>query len=173
MTTSSTASSAAAEERARARLEAHAAVHRWIEDALYGVLEALVARDIDGEIDGASTRFTRMRAVLEEHMRFEDEHVIPRYAPLAPKDGPGRLDHIAGDHTILIRNCDIAAGAMVALSSSSSLRDVLEQLPHLYRLIAALEHHTLREQNNVYGKIDAGDDVTNALKALVDRASRP
>src|ERR1043166_7255561 len=151
---------------AQARLDAHAAVHRFIEDELYGVLEARGARDGDG----AAARFTRMRAVLEEHMAWEEANVIPLYAPIAPKDGPGRLDHIAGDHTILIRNCDIARGAIDGLSSSSppSLRDVLEQLPHVYRLIAALEHHTLREQNNVYGKIDAGDDVTAALKALVD-----
>src|SRR3954464_1308270 len=96
---------------AEARLAAHAAVHHLLEDALYGVLERLVALDVDG----APTPLAPPRGGPEGHKGGGEEAVLPLYAPIAPKDGPGRLDHVAGDHTILLRNCDIATHAIDTL----------------------------------------------------------
>ena len=156
-------------------VDAHLAVHRWLEDRAYLVVEALVSSDVSR----ARRRFDGLAALLEEHMAFEEERVLPHYRGVAPSDGPGRADHVDGDHVILRRHVDAIDGALVEIEAASSLRAVLERLPIVYRLLATLEHHTAREQNNVYpameGALDhaALDDVTGALKALVERAPAP
>lgn len=158
-----------------ALVDAHLAVHRWLEDRAYLVLEALVARDVST----ARARFDVLASILEEHMAFEEERVLPFYRSVAPPDGPGRADHVDGDHVILRRNVDAIDGALVEMEAASALRAVLERLPIVYRLIATLEHHTAREQQSVYPALErsldgaALDDVTAALKALVDRAPAP
>lgn len=134
-----------------ALVAANAAVHRRCEDEAYGVLEALVRLDVTA----ATARFRALVDLLEEHMAFEEEHVMPAYAPLAPADGPGRADHLAGDHTILHRHLaliDATLGGLAATGADASLglRRVLEELPAVYRLLATLEHHTTREQSHVY-----------------------
>jgi hypothetical protein len=146
-----------------ALLDAHAAVHRGFDDAVYDVLTKLVALDVAG----ARARFHAFKALLEEHMAFEEARVLPLYEQVAPKDGPGRLDHVRGDHTILVRHLD-AIGAFLD-GELPSLRAVLEQLPVVYRLLATLEHHTVREQNNVYPVVAVADDVVTALEALAHR----
>lgn len=156
-------------------VDAHLALHVLLEDRAYLVLEALVAVDVST----ARARFDVLAALLEEHMAFEEEHVLPFYRSVAPKDGPGRADHVDGDHVILRRQVDAIDAALVEMEAASTLRAVLERLPALYRLLATLEHHTAREQRTVYPtlerELDAAfrDDVTAALKALVERAPAP
>ena len=155
----------------RALLDAHAAVHRWLEERAYATIEALVATDVVR----ARVLFDGFARVLAEHMAFEDERVLPVYTRVAPKDGPGRADHVEGDHTILRRHVD-AIVALLDEVEGAPLRAVLERLPVVYRLLGTLEHHTAREQNNVYPALaralpSAIDDVTAALTGLVKRAS--
>lgn len=156
-------------------VDAHLAVHRWLEDRAYLVLEALVACDVST----ARARFDGLAAILEEHMAFEEQHVLPCYRSVAPSDGPGRADHVDGDHVILRRHVDAIDGALVEVEAASTMRAVLERLPVVYRLLATLEHHTAREQQSVYPALERAldralcDDVTLALKALVERAPAP
>lgn len=145
-------------------LAAHVAVHAWIEEHTYRMIEALVTSRT-GEARGLFARITR---VLDVHMAFEDAHVLPLYRTLAPADGPGRADHIDGDHVILKRHL---VAINEALDSMTSLRAVLERLPIVYRLIATLEHHTTREQSTMYRAVArAFDDATRqrVLTALLD-----
>lgn len=156
-------------------VDAHLAVHLWLEDRAYLVLESLVASDVGT----ARARFDQLAAILEEHMAFEEEHVLPLYRSVAPADGPGRADHVDGDHVILRRHVDAIDAALVEMEASFTLRSVLERLPVVYRLLATLEHHTAREQKSVYPALAASldeaarDDVITALKALVSRAPAP
>lgn len=133
---------------AAALVEANTTVHRFCEDRAYEALEALVHQDVSR----ATSVWRSVLALLEEHMAFEDERVMPTYAPLAPADGAGRADHIAGDHTILLRHAAIIDESLAALAASPApaLRQILEELPKVYRLLATLEHHTAREQTHVY-----------------------
>ncbi len=153
-----------------ALLEIHGAVHAALEDAVYAVLDKLVSLDVAG----AAAVFEALAARLVVHMSFEEAQVLPLYAPHAPKDGPGRLDHVAGDHTILLRHVEAVRAILAELSRAppateadapAPRRAVLERLPVLYRLLGTLEHHTAREQNNVYRAIPPSDDVVAALRS--------
>jgi hypothetical protein len=150
-------------------LDAHLAVHTWIEEHTYRVLEALVT----SRPDEARATFARIVRVLDAHMAFEDVHVLPAYKTVAPSDGPGRADHIEGDHVILQRHI---AAIHAALGEMTELRSVLERLPVLYKLIATLEHHTAREQTAMYPAVArvlddaARQKVITALLDLVATA---
>ncbi len=145
-------------------LDAHLAVHMWIEEHTYRMIEALVT----SRYDEGRALFARITRVLDVHMAFEDEHCLPAYRTVAPADGPGRADHVDGDHVILKRHL---AAMDEALDEMSGLRSVLERLPVVYRLIATLEHHTTREQSGMYPAVArAFDDATRqrVLTALLD-----
>lgn len=153
-------------------VDAHLAVHRLLEDRAYLMLEALVTHDVST----ARARFDVLEALLDEHMAFEEERVLPHYRSVAPTDGPGRADHVDGDHVILRRHLEAIDTALLEMEAASTLRAILERLPFVYRLLGTLEHHTAREQRSVYPAlervldVEACDDVTAALKALVERA---
>lgn len=152
---------------------AHARVHAWLEDSTYAMIEALVQL----RIDDARARFAQLARLLREHMAFEEREVMPVYESVAPADGPGRADHVQGDHVILLRHID-AIDAVLTELDGASLRDVVTRLPVAYRLIATLEHHTAREQANVYPALARAlhDDearrheIAQALLDLVARA---
>jgi hypothetical protein len=156
-------------------VEAHGALHAKLEDDLYAVLASLTALDVAA----AEQKLADFDGKIAAHMRWEDETVLPVYATVAPKDGPGRADHVAGDHTILARNLAAAFDAIDALDEKPTLRAVLAMLPIVYRVLSVLEHHTLREQNNVYPafatQVDdaARDDALTVLRSLagVDAAT--
>ena len=156
----------------QALLDAHASVHAFLEDALYQALAKLVHLDVAG----AAVDVERFASALQEHMRWEDSEVLPVYRDVAPADGPGRADHVAGDHVILVRTLGSLKDTLSALPADATLREVLEILPAAYRVLSTLEHHTAREQQNVYPALarvlppHSLDDVTDALRALVDRA---
>lgn len=150
-------------------LDAHLAVHAWIEEHTYRMIEALVT----SRFDDARALFARITRILDEHMAFEDAHVLPVYRKVAPADGPGRADHVDGDHVILKRH---VVSIAQTLDEMTDLRSVLERLPIVYRLLGTLEHHTAREQNNMYPAVeraldDAGrQHVATALLDLVASA---
>jgi hypothetical protein len=130
-------------------VDQHRAVHALLEERLWQALEALVLRDRAA----AAAAFSSFARLLAKHMAFEDVAVLPRYAPHAPADGPGRLDHVQGDHVILKRHVEDIGGWLAALPADAALRTILAGLPALYRILQVLEHHTLREER-VYGAIE-------------------
>lgn len=145
----------------------HDALHRLLEERVWRTLEALV------RLDGASARlaFGELAEALDEHMRVEDQLVIPAWRPLAPTEGPGRVDHLEGDHVVLVRLTREIAGF---LPEPMDLRTTLQRLPSVYRLLGVLEHHTVREEA-VYRALeerlpsDARGTLTAAHLALVER----
>lgn len=164
----------APEPTGNALVDAHTDVHVWLEDRVYDVLEALVARDLSR----ARAAWRSFVAVLDEHMAFEDQHVMRAYEDTAPADGPGRADHVEGDHTILVRHTAAIEDVLAALDDRTTLRAILEALPVFYRLLGTLEHHTMREATYVYPALARtvpaarAHDVIVALRGLVDRARR-
>lgn len=156
-------------------LQAHGAVHAWLEARTYEILEALVRLRL---ADARST-FEHMARVLDAHMAFEEARVLPAYRKVAPTDGPGRADHVDGDHTILQRHVVAIREMLDALmetctdtasSTDRQLRHVLARLPVVYRLLSTLEHHTAREQQSVYPALPA--DVATGLVPELLRATR-
>lgn len=131
---------------------AHAALHRQLEEGVYDALAALVRQDVSL----AAARWKAVVTLLDEHQAFEEQRVLPAYEALAPSEGPGRVDHVRGDHIILQRHVDAVAAVFAhglgqgEAGSPPTLRAVLEALPAFYRFLATLEHHTAREQTSVY-----------------------
>ncbi|MCC7074485.1 MAG: hemerythrin domain-containing protein [Deltaproteobacteria bacterium] len=145
----------------------HDALHRLLEERVWRTLEALVTQD------GARARcaFEEFATALDEHMGVEDLLVIPAWRPLAPRDGPGRVDHLEGDHVVLVR---LVREISAFLPEPMDLRTTLQRLPSVYRLLGVLEHHTVRE-DAVYRALEerlASEDratLTAAHLALVER----
>ncbi|MBI1945651.1 MAG: hemerythrin domain-containing protein [Deltaproteobacteria bacterium] len=145
----------------------HDALHRLLEERVWRTLESLVV--LDGE--QARRHFRLFSEALDQHMAVEDRLVIPAWRPLAPTQGPGRVDHLEGDHVVLVRLTAEIAGF---LPEQADLRTTLQRLPSVYRLLGVLEHHTVREQT-VYRVLEerlpteARAELTAAHSALVER----
>ena len=145
----------------------HDALHQLLEERVWRTLEALVT--LDAEL--ARRHFRLFAEVLDAHMAVEEQLVIPAWRPLAPTEGPGRVDHLEGDHVVLVRLVTEIAGF---LPEQADLRTTLQRLPSLYRLLGVLEHHTVREVT-VYPALeeqlpeDVRTSLTAALSALVER----
>lgn len=147
----------------------HEELHRLLEERVWRTLEALVTLDAER----ARGHFRLFTEVLDAHMTVEDQLVIPAWRPLAPVEGPGRVDHLEGDHVVLVR---LIAEITGFLPAQADLRTTLQRLPAVYRLLGVLEHHTVREAT-VYRVLegalppDVRDRLTALLVGLVDRLS--
>ena len=129
-------------------LELHGRVHEALREDLLTAIEALVSQNLPE----ARAIFERFDRRLSLHMRFEDDLVLPRYAAHAPSEGAGRLEHIEGDHTVLLRHVERTLVILDDLESGAPalLREIMLSLDTPLRLLNTLEHHTLREQTHVY-----------------------
>lgn len=104
------------------------------------MVENLVVLDIPA----ARRRLALFAGILADHMRIEDEQVLPAWRPLASRKGPHRVEHVEADHVIIRRHLKDLTSTLRALRPSG-LRDVLRVLPKAYRLLGVIEHHTVRE----------------------------
>jgi hypothetical protein len=155
-------------------LALHDAHHARLEELLYATIEAAVL--LEGERATASLQ--TFAAELAEGLALEDALLLPIYARLGPQEGPGRLAHVEGDHTILLRGLDAASAALAqALTEATAAkrRPVLAMLPLLYRLLGTLEHHTERERRHVYPVVAPAlsDDGCAAACARLTALVRP
>jgi len=145
----------------------HDELHRRLEERVWRLLEAMATRDTPQ----ALRHFHLFATVLDAHMAIENERVIPAWRPLVPAEGPGRVDHLEGDHVILVREVTEIRGF---LPEPGDLRTTLHRLPVVYRLLSVLEHHTAREVP-VYRALEtalstaARADLAALLSGLVDR----
>lgn len=142
--------------------EIHAGHHELLREELFGVLRHLVALDVDT----ATVAFDAFAGHLERGLAVEEDLVMPCYRAHGPKEGQGKPEIVEGDHVILRRGID-SVRALLA-SQPASLRAVLEELPHVYRLLGTLEHHTAREVKHVYPVVDAAFDDDARAAAVAD-----
>ncbi len=146
--------------------------HELLREQLFTVL----ARLVDVDIAGAGVVFGEFVVDLEAGLAVEEGVVMAVYRVHGPKEGSGKPEIVEGDHVILRRGIETVLGFLAAhrAAGPTTLRAILEELPHVYRLIATLEHHTLREQKHVYpviaGALDDGQRaaVVAELTRLVD-----
>jgi hypothetical protein len=117
--------------------------HQQLRELLYQALERLVVVDVDG----AAALVERFVRELEAGLALEDDVVMPWYRLHGPESGAGKPDIVDGDHVILRRGIE---SVRALLAGPAVLRPILEGLPHAYRLISTLEHHTERERRYVY-----------------------
>jgi hypothetical protein len=165
----------AADPAVESTLALHERHHACLRELLFRVLEALVAVDAVG----ARVHFRRFVDELAAGLALEDDIVLPAYRPLQPERGPGRADVVDGDHVILRRGLGFVDALVDEVEASPSLRVVLEGLPHVYRLLGTLEHHTERELRHVYPVVVPALDpaaraaLHDGLLHLVDGSALP
>lgn len=142
--------------------------HAQLRELLFQTLEQLVVVDVDG----ARLRFDRFVTELEAGLALEEDVVMPCYRVHGPAQGPGKPEIVDGDHVILRRGIQ---SVRELLAGATALRPILEGLPHVYRLIGTLEHHTEREQRHVYPLVaqhlDGADRdrIVDALRRILAR----
>lgn len=151
-------------------LEAHEQHHALLEELLYELLEDIVA----GRGLAARTRCAVFAQQLAAAIAIEDGEVLPAYRTLAAPEGPGRPEHVEGDHVILNRRLQALQEAVGALPEEIPLRFALTSVvPLVYPLLATLEHHLERERRFVYPLVVAAlceadrEDLARALQALI------
>ncbi len=132
--------------------EANAAAHAVLERLLMEVIEAAV----DGRVVAAQERCVRLREAFGRHLAAEEAHTLPLLRDLG---GPlVKLARIVdGDHRIIDRSLE-AVAAMLAEAGpdgADARRAVLHRLEVLSKLKTVLEHHGVREQEDIYPPLDA------------------
>jgi hypothetical protein len=153
--------------------------HARLVDLLFVTIERLVDVDPVAGVDAARATFSTFERELLEGLAIEDDVVMPAYRSLQPAQGPGRADHVDGDHVILRRGLGFVHALFDEVAASPTRRAALQGLPHVYRLLGTLEHHTERERRHVYPVVvpalddDARAQLAASLRRLVDVVSLP
>jgi hypothetical protein len=136
----------------------HSRHHVLLREQLFALLDRLV--DVDAV--GARAAFDAFVDALERGLVVEEDIVMPAYRGVAPVSGPGKAEIVDGDHVILRRSIDTVHTEMTTWATAPSRRGALELLPHVYRLVGVLEHHTEREERHVYPAVVGVLDVAAA-----------
>ena len=132
--------------------EANAAAHAVLERLLMEMIEAAV----DGHVGTAQERCARLREAFESHLVAEEAHTLPLLRELG---GPlVKLARIVdGDHRIVDRSLEAVATMLAEAGpdGTDARRAVLPRLEVLSKLKTVLEHHGVREQEDIYPPLDA------------------
>ncbi len=126
-------------------------------DAFAGATRALRLASPQGP---ASDAVASLAHALEVHATYEEEVLWPRYAEVAPPDGPGSLRALHRDHALLRGHLERAADP-----------DPLRRAWALSRLEGVLEHHDLREGTHVLPALEALGVQVDLSEPAVDLMS--
>lgn len=113
--------------------------------------EALLMLDIDL----ARERLRRFEAMLRDHMRFEEEHLLPLYRRAGPVRG-GPVEFFLGEHRKMLEFLYRFSQRLEQLAKSKSdlKREVIKLFDAEATFKHLVEHHDLREQNILYPALD-------------------
>ncbi|MCO4773613.1 MAG: hemerythrin domain-containing protein [Deltaproteobacteria bacterium] len=131
--------------------EANAAAHEVLEGLLMEVLGAAV----DGEIGRARAHMAQLREAFETHLAVEEARTLPLLRDLG-----GPLVKLAviidGDHRIVDRSLNAVSALLedVGDDGPAARAAVLGKIEVFSKLKTVLEHHGVREQEDVYTPLD-------------------
>jgi len=110
------------------------------------------------EIEKSLQLLASFRSAIEEHIRFEEEDLIPLYGELGGDNiEGGRVDFYLKEHRKILKLLDVVEEAF---SQSSIRRDgdgarrILDILEMEHSLKALLTHHDQREESFLYPFLD-------------------
>lgn len=149
------------------------AQHEALEERLLDFYERLTALDLEeakGLLEG-------IIEALRRHMEVEEAEVIPRLeALLRERQGDTTVQQIEGDHTILRRTFARSQAALAQLFEvkEGKRRAMVRALDTFLLLGRVLEHHTAREERQVFPLLDEAlaDEERDAVLARM-KAARP
>jgi len=143
---------------------------RWHEllDASYqALLESLTALDFDL----ARQQWARFALCLSAHIEFEQDNI----EPLAENWESNTLKLIQSDHLILNRLLPRLDKAFTQIECADNPRtELVRQLDSFIKMRNVLEHHDLREMENLYPLLDEqlSSEQIQALADSMDRARK-
>jgi hemerythrin superfamily protein len=129
-------------------------IHGVLDATYLDFLEALFAADLES----ARAHLGRFVDELYAHMEIEESAVLPRFAALGPvDDDPNALAKIEGDHLILRRTLSAVVETVASLDAHDERRGraLAARIDVLSRLKGILEHHSTREERDLYPRLDA------------------
>ena len=130
-------------------VDANQQAHLRLEATLFRLLDTSTR----GDMSSARTALATLRAQITAHVAVEDAHTLPALEAL----GLGKLGRIVdGDHRVLHRSMDAVEALLAPLPDGEDGRAaVLRSIETLSKLKTVLEHHGVREQEDVYPRLDA------------------
>lgn len=148
-------------------MDVNAAVHERINEEYLAFLEALTAL----ALDDADAHYRRFRELLVEHLRYEDEAMLPVVKRLHALHGDPQVQlpaHLDGDHRVLERNLGYVEAALGRLREATDRprRALVLELNTFLLIGRVLEHHDQRETRFAYPLIDehGSDEERAALR---------
>jgi iron-sulfur cluster repair protein YtfE (RIC family) len=128
-------------------------VHMQIDGDLLSVLERLTELDWAG----LKTTWSRFEQRLLAHMELEERDVFPVYAAFSEFERGGAPEIFEGDHASIMKVLNACREALEALEGvcRDERREMVLRLGPFVRLRNVLEHHTLREEQMLYPRLDA------------------
>ncbi len=172
---SSTLRSAAEEAAAVAPtlVETNARIHHALEELHLQFVEAACALDIAA----SKAFFAQAMDLLHAHLRVEEERIIPMLREIGAEDPESgaavdvdrRIQLVDGDHTILQRSEAAIAAVLARFDHATTRREVVLALDTFLRFGRVLEHHTSREEKQLYPLFDMHPRLSAEEKAAVCR----
>lgn len=134
--------------------EANAKAHEAIDDRWLDVLEKVMGANVEG----ALLAIDDFEQTLLVHMDFEDREILPRFGQLPPGE-KRTLEHVEGDHKILLRVLEAARDELLAMDATEvTTREMARKLGTFVRPFSVHEHHTTREEKEIYPALDEALD---------------
>lgn len=143
------------------------AEHSELETLFNTHQRALLAKDVDGAL-GSIMRFGNM---LVRHILYEEKTVLPLYAAKAGETPGGTLQIFHAEHRKLRESAARLRRRTAALKGSSDmLGSIIGLLDEEAMFKGLFQHHSLREQNLLFPRLDASTTEDERKKALTLRS---
>jgi iron-sulfur cluster repair protein YtfE (RIC family) len=147
--------------------EANQKWHSLLDTSYQAFLESLTAL----EFDLSGKQWSAFKQCLSVHIDFEQTHI----EPLASNWENNTLKLIQSDHVILNRLLPRLDKAFTQIEQADAPRtELVRQLDGFIKMRNVLEHHDLREMENLYPLLDEqlDSDQIGALATSMDQARR-
>ena len=130
-----------------------AEAHRELNSLFQKHQEALVLRDAFA----ARAALSHFRAALENHMRAEDEVLLPLYERAGGSVEGGRPEQFAAEHRKIAADIERIALRVEKLSRQPTVQpsEVIELLDEECRFKHLMDHHERREEKFLFPRLDA------------------
>jgi len=123
----------------------------------------LLTRDLDASF----ALITVFKSALERHIEFENEVLLPLYAAKKAETEGATLPIFRSEHRKLRELCANLAQKTAALNSSSDVvASILKLLDEEALFKGLFRHHTQREENLLFPRLDASTTEWERQKAL-------
>jgi regulator of cell morphogenesis and NO signaling len=146
-----------------------ASEHDELEDLFEKHQRALLARDLHLSL----VMIRAFENVLERHIEYENEVLLPLYAAKKAETEGATLPIFRSEHRKLREVCAKLTHSTAALNSSSDiLASILTLLDEEALFKGLFSHHSLREENLLFPRLDACTTEWEREKALQKHPGR-